>query len=124
MDTSLTLSFVASSIVAVHGLNPTNSSYHAENTWTKGQTLWLKDLLPQNLKTARVMLFGYNANAAFQHSTAGVLEQAQNLLNRVRMKRRRNQAEYRPIIFIAHSLGGIVVKRVNASNRRPHLIRC
>jgi predicted alpha/beta hydrolase family esterase len=60
------------------------------------------------------MLFGYNANVAFQSSTAGVLEQAHNLLNRVRMKRRRDQAEHRPLIFIAHSLGGIVVKRVRS----------
>jgi len=77
--------------------------------------MWLKDFLPQEVPTARVMLFGYNANVAFETSTAGVLEQAHNLLNRLYLKRRQGTAKHRPIIFIAHSLGGIVVKRVRFS---------
>jgi predicted alpha/beta hydrolase family esterase len=58
------------------------------------------------------MIFAYNANVAFESSTAGVVEQADNLLNRLRGKRRRGIPQTRPIIFVAHSLGGIIVKRV------------
>ena len=57
----------------------------------------------------RILLFGYNSNVAFETSIAGVREQAVNLLNRLASKR--EDAEERPIIFVAHSLGGIIVKR-------------
>ena len=97
------------SIIAVHGLNPTNTEFHAEATWTAGNKLWLRDFLPTKLPSARVLLFGYNANIAFETSTAGVREQAGNLLNRIASKR--EEAEERPIVFVAHSLGGIVVKQ-------------
>ncbi|SLM40155.1 P-loop containing nucleoside triphosphate hydrolase [Lasallia pustulata] len=96
-------------IIAVHGLNPTNTEFHAEATWTVEDTLWLRDFLPPQLPSARVLLFGYNANVAFETSIAGVGEQAINLLNRIASKR--EEAEERPIVFVAHSLGGIVVKR-------------
>ncbi|KAA6414974.1 MAG: hypothetical protein FRX48_01725 [Lasallia pustulata] len=96
-------------IIAVHGLNPTNTEFHAEATWTVEDKLWLRDFLPPQLPSARVLLFGYNANVAFETSKAGVREQAINLLNRIASKR--EEAEERPIMFVAHSLGGIVVKR-------------
>ncbi|SLM39233.1 WD40/YVTN repeat-like-containing domain, partial [Lasallia pustulata] len=96
-------------IIAVHGLNPTNTEFHAEATWTVEDKLWLRDFLPSQLPSARVLLFGYNANVAFETSIAGVREQAINLLNRIASKR--EEAEEKPIVFVAHSLGGIVVKR-------------
>ncbi|KAH7336682.1 hypothetical protein BKA65DRAFT_38167 [Rhexocercosporidium sp. MPI-PUGE-AT-0058] len=96
-------------IVAVHGLNPTNAEFHAEATWTAEDKLWLKDFLPSKLPKARILLFGYNSNVAFETSIAGVREQAVNLLNRLTSKR--GDAGDRPIIFVAHSLGGIIVKR-------------
>jgi hypothetical protein len=74
-----------------------------------GDKLWLKDFLPSQLPNARVLLFGYNSNVAFETSIAGVREQAVNLLNRLASKR--EDAEERSIIFVAHSLGGIIVKR-------------
>jgi hypothetical protein len=58
-------------------------------TWTAhNQNMRLKDFLPKKLPTARILLFGYNANVAFETSTAGVREQAENLLNRLKGKRR------------------------------------
>ena len=96
----------------MHGLNPSNTDYHAENTWVANDKLWLRDFLPGDLPNARVLLFGYNSNVAFETSTAGVREQALNLLNRLKLKRK--DIVERPIIFIAHNLGGIVVKRVGA----------
>lgn len=75
------------SLVAVHGLNPINKSFHAEGTWTAGEKLWLRDFLPQRLPGARIMLFGYNSNVAFRTSTAGVYEHAENLLCRLKAKR-------------------------------------
>jgi hypothetical protein len=79
----------------VHGLNPTNTEFHAEATWTSGNKLWLRDFLPQQIPKARVLLFGYNSNIAFETSIAGVREQAENLLNRLKAKRRVKLLEMR-----------------------------
>jgi hypothetical protein len=57
--------------------------------------MWLRDFLPKKLPTARILLFGYNANVAFQTSTAGVREQAENLLNRLKGKRKARIAKFR-----------------------------
>ncbi|KAH8648214.1 hypothetical protein BGZ60DRAFT_553049, partial [Tricladium varicosporioides] len=82
--------------------------------------LWLKDFLPNDIPNARVLLFGYNANVGFKRSIAGVREQADNLLFLLRQKRRLSPE--RPIIFICHSLGGLIVKRalVNAKSNRAY----
>ncbi|KAE8321654.1 hypothetical protein BDV39DRAFT_210507 [Aspergillus sergii] len=96
------------SVVAVHGLNPKNKSNHAERTWESNGKLWLRDFLPNQLPRARIMLFGYNSNVSIESSSAGVREQARNLLIQLGLERK--TCEYRPILFIAHSLGGIVVK--------------
>ncbi|KAJ4855353.1 uncharacterized protein T069G_10911 [Trichoderma breve] len=50
----------------------------------------------------------YNANIAFGKSVAGIGEQAKNLLQCIVQDRQTNGT--RPIIFIAHSMGGIIVK--------------
>ncbi|KAL8403380.1 hypothetical protein RB594_008580 [Gaeumannomyces avenae] len=96
-------------IVAVHGLNPLNKTSHAEATWTVGDKLWLRDFLPERVPRARVLIFGYNANVVFNLATAGVGEQAENLLNQLAERRMDNPD--RPLIFVCHSLGGIIVKR-------------
>ncbi|OJZ87092.1 hypothetical protein ASPFODRAFT_205968 [Aspergillus luchuensis CBS 106.47] len=95
-------------IVAVHGLNPKSKKNHAEKTWESNGKLWLRDFLPQQLPRARIFLFSYNSKVAIQSSAAGVREQAHVLLDRLRLER--EKCEHRPLLFIAHSLGGIVVK--------------
>ncbi|KAI1085805.1 hypothetical protein F5B20DRAFT_519816 [Whalleya microplaca] len=96
-------------IIAVHGLNPLDRQSHAAATWTAGERLWLKDFLPKQAPGARILLFGYNANVAFQTASAGVREQAENLLNQ--LEKARSGDPGRPLIFICHSLGGIIAKR-------------
>jgi hypothetical protein len=65
------------SIVAVHGLGG-----DLIETWThpKSKAFWLKDFLPKQIPEARIMTFGYNANAAFGQSTAEVVDHAKSLL--------------------------------------------
>lgn len=102
-------------IVAVHGLNG-----DAYNTWTtKVGTCWLKDskLLPKAVKNSRIMTFGYNANAtSFMGSTSSdrILQHAQTLVAQLEADRALADASRRPLIFICHSLGGIIVKRALA----------
>ncbi|KAL3459246.1 hypothetical protein BJX64DRAFT_265080 [Aspergillus heterothallicus] len=95
-------------LIAIHGLNPKNKERHAERTWELDGKLWLRDFLPEQLPQARIFLFGYNSSVSIRSSSAGVREQAQNLLTRLLLER--HECQSRPIIFIAHSLGGIVVK--------------
>ncbi|KAI1735199.1 hypothetical protein F4680DRAFT_453107 [Xylaria scruposa] len=95
-------------IVAIHGLNPVNLEGQASSTWTAGDKLWLQDFLPEKAPRIRVLLFGYNSNVAFSTATAGVREVAENLLNLLASQR---DDPYRPLIFVCHSLGGLVVKR-------------
>ncbi|KAI0400737.1 hypothetical protein F4802DRAFT_583836 [Xylaria palmicola] len=96
-------------VIAVHGLNPLNKQFHAESTWTSNGNLWLRDFLPKRVPRARICLFGYNSNVAFGSSAAGVREQGENLLNHLDQARAENPS--RPLIFICHSLGGLIVKR-------------
>lgn len=102
-------------IVALHGLNG-----HWEKTWQSdkstskgGGAMWLRDFLPQQIPHARIMSFGYDSVLLFSKSTSDVGTFAEQLLESL-LSRRMNVPETRPIIFICHSLGGIVVKKVSS----------
>ena len=102
-------------IVALHGLNG-----HWEKTWQSdkptskgGGAMWLRDFLPQQIPHARIMSFGYDSVLLFSKSTSDVGTFAEQLLESL-LSRRMNVPDARPIIFICHSLGGIVVKKVGA----------
>lgn len=93
-------------IVAIHGLNGT-----AYGTWTheKTSTLWLRDFLPNDIPGARILTFSYPSHLLFSKSKASTNDYAQVLL--FALNRHRVGKEQRPLIFIAHSLGGIVCKQ-------------
>jgi len=95
-------------LVAVHGLDG-----DAKQTWTHRETnaLWLQDFLPQDVQNIRVMSFGYNASAAFGNTTATIIDHAKDLLTCLVDKREEEDETNRPIIFVGHSLGGIVIKQ-------------
>lgn len=102
------------SIIAVHGLNggPTK-------TWTtkKTEKFWLADpeMLPKNMSNARILSYGYDASvtALFGRTSSNrILQHAHTLVAELVANRMLEGAMDRPIIFICHSLGGIVVKRV------------
>ena len=72
----------------MHGLNPLSHDDHAERTWTHADgTFWPKDLLPLHIPSARVMLFAYNANVAWDTSEAGIRQHANALLDLLDSKR-------------------------------------
>ncbi|KAB5551245.1 hypothetical protein GE09DRAFT_1204258 [Coniochaeta sp. 2T2.1] len=93
-------------IIAVHGLNGT-----AHSTWTaESGVLWLRDLLPKALPGCRVYTYGYPAQFAFSESVAMVRNYAHKLLGLVKSIQDNTQGK-RSIIFVCHSLGGIVFKQ-------------
>ncbi|KAI0383731.1 hypothetical protein F5Y04DRAFT_249567 [Hypomontagnella monticulosa] len=96
-------------IVAIHGLNPFDTPNHSEATWTASERLWLRDFLPTQVPNARIFLFGYNSNVVFNTAAAGVRNQAKNILAGLAQHRKGNLN--RPLVFICHSLGGLIVKK-------------
>ncbi|KAK0725309.1 hypothetical protein B0H67DRAFT_126762 [Lasiosphaeris hirsuta] len=101
-------------IVLVHGLNG-----NPQKTWTaKNGVYWPADLLPTSLKNehANVLVYGYNADVYSSKkdqspSNNFVHHHAQNLVNSLTQYRKNEGTERHPIIWVAHSLGGIVLKR-------------
>ncbi|KAJ5577199.1 hypothetical protein N7535_004125 [Penicillium sp. DV-2018c] len=100
-------------IVFVHGLNG-----HPRNTWTSKATgcFWPTDLLPDVLASLRprILTYGYNANVTtFTDGTSrdSVVSHAETLASHLAANRNLRNCSDRPIIFICHSLGGLIVKR-------------
>ncbi|KAI0972419.1 hypothetical protein F4678DRAFT_430226 [Xylaria arbuscula] len=93
-------------LIAVHGLGG-----HALRTWTdeKSGTCWIRDLLHDNVPNIRVMVFGYNAKRTNHSADLDFQDVATQLL--AGMKRLRGDCEQRPVVFLAHSLGGLIVKK-------------
>ncbi|ETS79015.1 hypothetical protein PFICI_08868 [Pestalotiopsis fici W106-1] len=98
-------------IIAIHGLNG-----HREKTWTDAETKfnWLSDVkgLRHDMPSARIMTFGYNSKTYFSRSDADVVDFASELLAAIKAKRTTIEEKQRPIVFLCHSLGGIVFKQV------------
>ena len=116
-------------IVFVHGLNG-----HPHDTWStkKPNVFWPADLLPAALEDQRprILTYGYDANVtAFTDGASKdrIHNHAEHLASRLVANRsvsvgqdhartdtdtpQLKKATDRPIIFVAHSLGGLVVKR-------------
>ena len=81
-------------------------------TWTaENGKLWLRDFLPSQLPSARIMSFGYNSDTFLSKAVADIEDVASMLLNGLGLSRNLPEEKKRPIVFISHSLGGIVVKK-------------
>ncbi|RGP71285.1 ankyrin repeats 3 copies domain-containing [Fusarium sporotrichioides] len=94
-------------IVAIHGLGG-----HPYKTWTEKEDrhLWLRDSLPIHVPEARIMTFGYDSVVLFGKSRSQICDYALDLANRLEMFRQSPQERCRPLLFICHSLGGVVFK--------------
>jgi len=100
-------------IVALHGLNG-----HYYNTWcgrrqnTDQQYNWLEEDLRIAVPNARVLSYGYDS-AIFSKSISDITTFADQLLEALMRTRSSAADAKRPLIFICHSLGGIVFKKVS-----------
>ncbi|KFG80287.1 hypothetical protein MANI_027426 [Metarhizium anisopliae] len=110
-------------ILFVHGLRG-----HRENTWKAKDASepWPQALLPVEIPNARILTFGYDAavtDVGSMVSQSTIAGHSGNLLSALATHRRKNATD-RPIIFVCHSLGGLVcqdaLSYANQSDE-PHL---
>ncbi|KAI9668933.1 MAG: hypothetical protein M1829_005245 [Trizodia sp. TS-e1964] len=109
-------------ICFVHGLTGDR-----DTTWTHSDSPpWPKALLPAKLSRARILTYGYDAYVLQSSisSSNRLIDHAMNLLNDLTTERDNSGASSRPLIFAAHSLGGLVCKEAilhSRNNPEPHL---
>ncbi|KAM7201196.1 hypothetical protein V8F20_004942 [Naviculisporaceae sp. PSN 640] len=104
-------------IVFLHGL--TGNSY---DTWWHRESgvHWPRDLLKHDIPHGRLLSWGYDADVAsfWGHASSNRLtEHARNLVGDLVWLRMESASEQRPILFVAHSLGGLVIQRALSISR-------
>ncbi|KAL8870209.1 MAG: hypothetical protein Q9174_003693 [Haloplaca sp. 1 TL-2023] len=100
-------------VVFIHGLNG-----DPHNTWTSehNKVFWPSQLLGPLLEEERARLLVYGYDADVTSFTDGVSKDkihnhAEQVVTDLAANRRIRKASERPIIWVAHSLGGLVIKR-------------
>ncbi len=109
-------------IVFVHGL--TGNTY---TTWLHkdSHVHWPSELLKQDIPDARILGFGYDADVVKLWNPASngrLSNHAENMVGALVRKRERTETETRRMLFIAHSLGGLIVEK--ALNHSRQVERC
>ncbi|RPA73405.1 hypothetical protein BJ508DRAFT_49908 [Ascobolus immersus RN42] len=98
---------ISADIVFVHGLTGGR-----ESTWSRPQSEpWPKTLLAKSLPNCRISTFGYDAevvNICKMASQCNVRDHARKLVQALTVLREEEPNNRAPIIFIAHSLGGLI----------------
>lgn len=93
---------------------------------------WLRDEFPYQSLKCRILLYEYDAEALLipgRGSEHALFSQATAFVNELIAQRQEKPAERRPLIFLCHGFGGLLVKRALAltlpANRAPkrfHLV--
>ena len=88
----------------------------AEGAGSSGTShlFWPKDLLAKDFPNVRVLTYGYDSQVSkfFKGpaNQSGILAHGESLMHALEVQRR--GCRQRPILFLVHSLGGIILKQV------------
>jgi hypothetical protein len=79
------------SIIAVTGL-----AGHAFGSWKsrEEQQMWLRDFLPNAIKTARILTYGYDTKLPGSQSSASILELSKKFLESVKTIRNQQNVSH------------------------------
>lgn len=97
-------------IVLVAGLG----GHHVQTWESEDGTVWPRDLLQQTLPNVeiRVLSFRYNTSLHGTTSKSGIRDHASDLLAKLHDEREDDMyAKTRRLVFVGHSLGGMIIKR-------------
>jgi hypothetical protein len=99
------------SIVAISGIGG-----HAFGSFKErgGDYMWLRDGLADDLTTARIMIYGYKSTIPNSKSMQTLADLALSFYTS--LESLIGDEDPKPIVFIAHSLGGLIVKQVSTIN--------
>ncbi|KAJ5894279.1 hypothetical protein N7495_005970 [Penicillium taxi] len=102
-------------IIAIPGLGS-----HALGSWksTDSDEVWLRDFLPKDLPNIRVLLYGYDTTLSGSLSKQSIEDLGGALLELITAFRANDGTSKRPIVFIGHSLGGLLIKELLIRARR------
>jgi len=106
-------------VVAVTGLGG-----HALGSFRSkdGVSVWLRDFAPADVPQTRFVTYGYDTAVAESDSNQGIRELAHTLLDELATFRCRTRTQKRPLCFVCHSLGGVVLKKalvISSKAREP-----
>lgn len=99
------------SCIAISGL-----ASHAFGSWKErgdSNFMWLRDQLPRDIPNMRMIIYGYDTDLVNSQSFQTVDDLALSFYSKLRSITRAN-GEPKRLVFFAHSLGGIVLKRAIA----------
>ncbi|KAM0313967.1 hypothetical protein ACHAO8_005074 [Botrytis cinerea] len=72
--------------------------------------VWIRDSLPTDISSARILAYGYDTSILDRNAKQSISDLAKAFLSSVIAFRSATKASQRPLIFVAHSLGGLLVK--------------
>ena len=93
-------------VIAITGLDG-----HAYGSWRGKGTLgrmWLRDFLRRDLPSCRTMIYGYNSKLS-SHGIDTIMDYGRAMLEELKKVRNTEELRKRPLFFVAHSFGGIIM---------------
>ncbi|KAK3312081.1 hypothetical protein B0H66DRAFT_394025 [Apodospora peruviana] len=109
---SVLSSRIQADIILVHGINgdPKKTWVHQDGD---GQRDWTSDVgfLPSMMPLCRIYTFKWNASITHYNSDADIKNIASGLLWHIDQVRRTQEEKHRKLLFIGHSLGGLLIQR-------------